>query len=232
MLPVTFVQKRRRVSARTRSAASATLEDGKMHRSFDNASDNVSHTVDGHSESQWAKLAGDLWIPQKVSSTISEVVTYLDGKIAGSGADAADQLVMKDLSKALAKADVSSLSKIVGGLDAKAQERVANAMADTLKGLGVTVRIDKGVKGDSSDDVLEFVEKTGKHKLMIPLDGSAPQGGDSKSVYEKNTPKLDPSDPKWTPGRTNPLADSQEANAGYAAAGIQSRLREEVRKKL
>jgi hypothetical protein len=139
---------------------------------------------------------------------------------------------MKELVDALAKADLARLSKTISGLDSTGQEKVTNVLFDALRGLGVEARIDKGVKGDSTDDVLEFVDRAGKQKLMIPLDGSPAQGGDHKAVYVKNTAKLDPSDPKWMPGGSNPLADSQEQNAGFAAAGIQGRLREEVKKKL
>jgi len=196
-------------------------------------SDSAFEKRENMGESQLSIFAADCWIPQQaIRSTVSEVVTYLDGKITSSGADAADQKVMKELVEALAKADLGALSKTISGLDSTGREQVTNVVFDALRRLGVVARIDKGVKGDTSDDVVEFVDKAGKQKLMIPLDGSPAQGGDETAVYTKNSPKLDPSDPKWTPGSSNPLADRQEENAGFAAAAIQSRLREEVKKKL
>src|SRR5262249_29832270 len=154
------------------------------------------------------------------------------GKITGSGADPADQKAMKEMAEALVKADLEGLSKAISGWGLVALERIVKEFASTLKELGITIRIDKGAKGDSSDDVLEFVDKSGKNKLIIPLDGSPAQGGDQTTVYSKNTPKLDPSDPKWAPGRTNTLADTQEENAAGAAAAIQTRLRDEGKKKI
>lgn len=191
-----------------------------MHRLFERSDqvDLVSETKQG---TAWENEAADAWKPKSAAKpAVSELEKFVDAKIASSTTSKGDQKSMKAIAHALGKGDLDELTRIVDRLNPKTAERLAKRLNEALKGTAVEVRYDKESKS------MEFVSPKDDRKLMVPLDAGKAQGGDQSDFYIKEPPQLDPSDPKWTPGRSNPVAGLQVESAGEAATKVQERLKE------